>query len=521
MNESGTSWVEDARRRLRDERAPLAAVLLVTALAKAAALLPGYALDDWGNADGPIPILVDDVLHKGRLGHWLLLRAGMALQTEPLSARILYVTLSIAAYALFGWAVVRFWRVPPRGWLPVAAAVLVANHPYTVEIFTFRNGLPPAGIVLAILASLLHLAVRPAPRLLLGSLLFAAAASFYQIALHFALMVTLVGFAVRCARALGAPDPRPPDPGGATWMPSRLLADRDVRFLLYVVGGSLLYALAGRIVWGLMGVRESFFEMLSPRELPQRIAEVSRHVWATMAGTNPLLPTLVQRIFALVLLGIVCGLLWTVSTRSDKKSALARAIAIIALLPAAWLWSVGLFLVLRGYWPVARSMAHVGILWGGSLVIAALLLPWAVTRRALAVIAATIAVSFVGVSEQILDDQRRLNMRDMLLVDRMVARIETLPGLDQARRVIFAGHRPWHPSGPMQTQWGDLNLSALGAYWSNGALLREVSGHDLSSTKAPEDEAAAASYCAEHDPWPSPDAIGLQGQLIVICLSSP
>ena len=36
--------------------------------------------------------------------------------------------------------------------------------------------------------------------------------------------------------------------------------------------------------------------------------------------------------FSLVLVGIVCGLLWTVSTRSDKKSALARAFAIVALL---------------------------------------------------------------------------------------------------------------------------------------------------------------------------------------------
>ena len=138
------------RRQLR----PFLLVLAVTALAKGTALLPGYSVDDWWPAlDGPGNLLRD--VGKGRVGHWLFLQMSMALHAEPNAARVSYVLLASATRTGFGLAVVRFWGVRGNGWLPIVSAALIANHPYTCEIFTFRIGLAPAAAVMALLAIVL------------------------------------------------------------------------------------------------------------------------------------------------------------------------------------------------------------------------------------------------------------------------------------------------------------------------------------------------------------------------------
>lgn len=74
------------RVELERQRLPLLIVLGITLLAKGGALLPGYSIDDYQPAsDGPHALL-GDVLSKGRVGHWLFLKAAMILQIEPNAA---------------------------------------------------------------------------------------------------------------------------------------------------------------------------------------------------------------------------------------------------------------------------------------------------------------------------------------------------------------------------------------------------------------------------------------------------
>jgi hypothetical protein len=132
-----------------------------------------------------------------------------------------------------------------------------------------------------------------------------------------------------------------------------------------------------------------------------------------------------------------------------------------------------------------------------------------------------ILISFVGVNEHILDEQHRLNMRDLLQANRVIARLESLPGFDRSRSVAFVGDRASYPMGLQRTQWGDMNISAFGAVWSQVNLLREASGYDLRLSTAPQERAAAEAYCSGAEPWPAQGSAVLRDGLAIICFGPP
>lgn len=503
-----TTFISDVRTRLASQRIPLLIVLALTLLAKGGALLPGYAVDDYGaSADGPGGLLVD-VLEKGRVGHWLFLRIVMALQVEPNAAQIFFVSFSIAAYAFFGLAVARFWEVHGNGWLPVAAASIVANHPYTCEIFTFRVGVSLAAFVLALLSLLLFLASRPRRHLLLGAVVFALALLLYQIALHFALMIVLMGAAIALCRHLQNRPARRP-----------LLENRNIRLLLFIVFGGILYVLAGVLFGRLIGIDNVYFGILPPSGILPRLAEATAYILKTFARPNVLVPPAIQVTFGLVVGCLMIGLIRVASRQPVRGSSFGLAVCIVLLLGCALLWSIGVFLFIEGWWPVPRSMAHVGIFWAGCLVLAALTMPLRSVTVGLSAAAVVTLISFVGVNEHILNEQHRLNRRDLLQADRIIARLEALPGFDAIRRVAFVGGRAWYPIGLQRTQWGDLNISAFGTPWSQVNLLREASGYNLLWSKDPQETAAAEAYCAGAEPWPAQGSVALRGDVAFICFA--
>jgi hypothetical protein len=506
---------------LAGERTPLLIVLVLTLLAKGGALLPGYSIDDYGaTVDGP-GALLGDVLRKGRAGHWLFLKAAVALQAEPNAARILFVSASIVAYAVFGLAVVRFWGVRGNGWLPVAAAGIIANHPYTCEIFTFRIGLPLAMLVMVLLSFLLFLASLPHLYLVGGGLTFALALSFYQIALHFAFMVFLLGAAIGLCRFLTDRPTSTTNQPESSWFDFwRLFGTRNVRLLSFILFGGFLYFLAGVLFGKLIGLKGGYFEILPLSSLPPRLSDATKTILRTFVRPNVLVPAAIQVTFALIVASFGIGLLWTVFRRPIRGSSFWVATGILLLAGCALMWSLGVFLFLQGFWPVPRSMAHVGIFWAGCLVLAASMpLPW--VARGLSMAAAAVLISFVGVNEHILDDQWRLNMRDLFQANRIVTRLETLPGFDRTRRVAFVGKGVWYPIGLPRTEWGDMNISAFAPTWSQVHLLQEASGYDLQLSTDTQERAEADAYCAGAEPWPAQDSVVLRDSLAIICVGPP
>jgi hypothetical protein len=164
-------------------------------------------------------------------------------------------------------------------------------------------------------------------------------------------------------------------------------------------------------------------------------------------------------------------------------------------------------------------MAHTGVLWGGCVVLAALAQAGRLLRRLQAALVVIVLLSFVGASERVFVDQWQLNLRDIQLANRIVARLERHPGFAEVRRVVVIPGRAWYPTGPAPTQWGDMNVSAFTAFWSQVEVLRETSGYNIHRSTIPAELAVADAHCASVAPWPERQAVKVTGELAVVCLA--
>lgn len=494
--------------------------LFVTTLAKGAAFLPGNSLDDYAPYVEDAPSLSQLVLskgEKGRFGSAVLNWCLHLLQLDPGHAKFFFVFCSIVVASLFAALVVRYWNLDRTRWLAVLMACIVANHPYTAEIFTFRLALGISVFPLAIL-SLLLVPRRWSPRLVAaGTALFAMALSIYQVALPYCLMIVAVGAAIWLTRYLVL--------GSASGWPQRIVSllsmrrlvrHRNTALLGCAVFGTALYAVLTIILT--FALRVSLVErthLLPVHQWDDRTQVVFDELKFRLVEPGPLVSRLPQGMLLLILLSALAGLLWRTRTWFRPRP-LLLLLSVVALLLAALVWSFGPLLLLAEFWPSPRVMAHMGIFWAGVLAISYLCFgPRA--RAALAVLVVLIVLSFIGSNNRIFNEQFRLNVRDAHKANRIIARLEALPGFWGIKKVAFNGVN-WSYPIRFQTLDHDMNVSAFGADWSKVALLAEISGYNLPLAEEEADLAAAAEYCRGVEHWPGPQSVAIQGPLAIVCL---
>jgi hypothetical protein len=494
--------------------------LAVTALAKGAAFLPGYSIDDYSrmvHGAQSVTQLVVEKGEKGRFGSAFLSWCLHLVQLDPVGARVFFVACSIVVSAFFAALVVRFWGLDRNGWLAPAMACLVANHPYTAEIYTFRAAIGIAVFPLALL-SLLLIPRRWSPRLLaVGSALFAAALSIYQLVLHSGLMIVSVGAALWLARYLTL--------GGARGWPRRIVSllsiqrlarHRNTSLLVCLVLGTVLYAVLSAILAaGLHMDLSSRTSLLPIPQWSERAHTVAAELESRFWGPDPILAPLTQRMLLLVLAGSLAGLLARTRGWLRPRTPLL-ALSVLALLLASLVWTLGTLLVLAEFWPAPRIMAQVGIFWAGVLALSHQYLGRR-ARPALAALAVLAVLSFLGSNLRVLDEQRRLNLRDADTANRIIARMEAMPGFSEVRFVAVDG-AAWSYPLRFGTVDHDLNVSAFGAAWAKVSILAEISGYDLELAVDEDQIQTAALYCHGLDPWPGPRSVTIQGTMAIVCL---
>jgi len=500
----------------KGDRRVFFATLLVTALAKGAAFLPSYSIDDYYLILQESP-RIDAMLEQARFGQAILSELFSLLQLEPAYATVFFVTLAIFASALLAMLTVRYWNLDRRGWLPAAAACVAVNHPFTTEIFTFHTALGSSMIALA-LFSILLVPRRWSPRLVLaGAGLFAFTLSIYQIVLHFCLMIVSMGAAIWWTRYLLAGARHGwPDRVRSLLTARRILRHRNTALLACAALGTVGYAALNAVLSRALDVKvSSRTALIHFSEVPARARVVWEVLELRFLEPSPLMTPFGKRLLLLLLLGALAGLLWRARPWLRPRAAVLL-LAVLALLAASLVWSVGILMVLAEFWPVPRVMSHVGFFWAGLLAIAYLCFG-RYARQGLAALVALIVLSFIGADNRILKEQVRLNARDTLKANRILERLESLPGFPDVAFVAVDG-KDWHYPLGYSTTDHDLNISAFGAEWSQVAILREVSGYDLNIAKDPGQLALAANLCRSVKPWPDPSSVMIRDRLAVVCL---
>jgi hypothetical protein len=507
-----------AFRDLARQRSPrlFLLVLLVTAVAKGGAFLPAYSIDDYMLAlQEKTPLA--STLSQGRFGQALLIQFLHLIQLEPRFARLFFVTFALAVSSLLAVLVTRHWHLGARGWLPLAAASMVSIHPFTTEIFTFRTALGPSMLAFALFALLLWPRRWSPAGVLAGAAVFAFALSIYQVVLHYCLMILLFGIVIGLTRVLVVGSASGwPERVTSLLSPRRMTRDKNAALLACAVLGTVLYiAINAVISWALQVTLASRTTLLSPARIGERAGEVWQVLRYRFLAPSPLLGQGPKGLLLLLLAVALTGLLAKARPWLRPRPMLLL-LAIIALLAAALVWTVGIIIVLADFWPVPRVMSHTAVFWAGVLAIAYQCSGVRV-RQALGFLSLLVVLSFIGSSNRILGDQIRLNVRDMAKASRILLRLEALPGFSGTEVVAVDGATWTYPLG-FATSDHDMNISAFGAGWAQVAILREVSGYDLKLAENDAQKAAAAAYCRGVLPWPGPESVTARDGLVIICL---
>jgi hypothetical protein len=490
--------------------------LAVTALAKGAAFLPGYSIDDYYLVlqEKPLP----SALSQGRFGQDALVRLFRLLELDSQSGRVFFVAFAILVSSLLATSIVRYWNLAAAGWLPVAAAAIISIHPFTTEVFTFRAALGIIMCSLALLVPLLALRRWSPAGVAAGACLFAFTLSVYQMVLQYCVMIVLMDAAIGLSRVLvvGSASRWPPRVASLlSWR--RLARHRNTALLACAALGTAAYmlvnAVARRLLHVALGKR---FGLLSRHETGER----ARAVWNVLSyrflAPSPLLSQFAKGLLLLLLLAALVGLAVRARPWLLQRRSVLLLPAVAALLAVAAVWTVGIVMVPQTFWPVPRVMSHVGVFWAGTLAIAYRCAGTRI-RWALALLSLLIVLAFIGSSGRILDDQLRLNARDAAKASRILARLEALPGFTGTEPVAVNGTSPDFPLR-FRTHDMDMNLSAFSADWAKLAILREISGYDLKPAEDQAQKAAAAAYCREVGPWPGPQSVIIRDRLAIICL---
>ena len=256
-------------------------------------------------------------------------------------------------------------------------------------------------------------------------------------------------------------------------------------------------------------------EFLTPSQVGTRLAQVGRLLQSRLWTGDALVGGFTQGLLLLVLFGALAAVF--VRARAWRRPrAFALFLGFLALVGVSVVWTAGLLLVLREFWPAPRVLSHIGILWGGLLAVWYLCSGrWA--RKGLAVLSGAIVLSFIGSGNHILDDQLRLNHRDALRANRIVARLEALPEFSRLQTVAVHGGGWAYPLG-YRTVDHDMNISAFAPSWSKVSILRELSGYNVNAPADEATRAAAAAYCREARPWPAPESVVQRDRLAIVCL---
>lgn len=486
------------------------------------ALLPKYSIDDYYLLQ--IQPRVRIMIQQGRFGQALLVGLLRALRLDPGYSYVFFVVVAFATWAFLALAVVRWWGLRRRGWLPVAAGCLIAIHPFTTEIFTFRTALGTSTLALTLFSLLLLPRRWPPRQIAAGTALFALTLSIYQVVLHFALMILLLGGACGIARylAIGAKLGWSRRWAGLCTF-DRIRRHRQTALATCIALGTGVYFLASRAVLAFYGFPAiSRTQFIPVAGVGRRLAEIKTLLQARLLLPDPLLSPLAQQLSLLLLVMAVGGLLARKAAWVPRRSALLTWAA-VGLIAAGLIWSAGLILVLEEFWPTARVMSHIGVFWAGVLAVA-----WTVSgrwrRAALAGAATLVILSFIGSDNRILDDQQRLNQRDAMTANRIVARLESLPRFREIETVVVKGGS-WRFPQPIATADHDMNISAFGAEWAKVQLLNEISGYrwkwgpdELQAMPGKAETRLAEAYCRGVEPWPGPQSVAIQDRLAIVCL---
>lgn len=479
-------------------------VVALSFIARFQSLLPGYSIDDYGFANqAPPEWLGHQAVAQGRILSHVLLAALARLGAAPPRAAPLGIFLLTVVLVAVGLWTCRSWGLRDRFGESLIVVSCIALHPYQAEIFTFRTAVLFFAVALAVTFVAIESCTRSKARWLLSLCALTCALSIYQNVLNYVFLAMLFAVVFRLA-GCGA---RERD----WWLNLRSRAT-------LVLASVVLYMLSASVVTRISTVpfsqRTAFLRL---DEIGSRLVLLYHLGVKVFLQDEPILPiackVLLLSVFAVGFAAYAADSLMKRKNGPLARTTLALTLAGLVGVPLC----VGLQLILHAWWPVPRVLSQTSIFWAGMIGLIYASVNMAV-RRVLLVGLVVIFISFIGINNQIFNDQLRVNMRDLATANRILMRIEALPESDQITAIVFNGG-VWSFPSPIRTVEGDMNISGFYASWANLELMNELTGDDFKHG-SPEMVAKADSYCKSAAKWPALKSVTKIDTAAVVCFAS-
>lgn len=381
--------------------------------------------------------------------------------------------------------------------------LIFSIHPFTTEIFTFNEAVLYCSISIFLGAVALAVARGPASYgAYLGcALLIGFAVSVYQLVLNYMAAAILLAFVVRLM------DRKTQDARGLRGF------EAELQMAAVAAAGVLLYLCALVVLFRVSGATpDGRADISGLLDIRQKVADVVRAIRFVFWPPEGLIPAGVSWLF----LGVLAASLGAVALRLLRARRLVEIVAMIALVALALLAAIGVTVVGRTVWLVPRTLSAYALVSG-----AVLMLGWRVSggwaRAALALALVLLTVSFIGRDNNIFYDQRRVNLWDVQQANRIIGRLEALPGFSSVRTLAMVGGS-WGRPVALSTTVGDMNVSAIGVGWTQLPLIEQATGYRFAAPN-PAERAEAERYCDGVASWPAPEASIVRADLAIVCLA--
>jgi hypothetical protein len=494
--------VSTSREYWERVRPAFLAGILVSILARGQALFGSlYSIDAYYVAKKSFNEEIAYNLADGRFLRALLWRLQELLGFSPLASEAASLALAtvaiVAAAILFGEAI--FGKhASDKIWFFV---VIFTLHPFLTEYFYY--GEVALGIALSVLFAALAVRLTDAAlplrtSIVASAIAVVAALATYQVTIGFIIAGLILASAMEaCAEA------------GPTLR--RQIGVRTAAFVL----GSGIYGLC-LLALRLMRPAVADGRVFSPggTGLGERLEGLGHAILRALVPPDGIVATPVAVISGILVACGVIVIVVSIGRRYGRLAAITAGLLVACALAAACAPSV----LSRTPWLAPRLLSPSALVFA-TLAVACLPQIPSWRRHAWMACAGILVLGYVAADASILFDQRRVNLWDHQLANRIVARLEQQPGFASIRRLAVVGRLPAHPF-PLQTTDHDMNSSAFGAPWSKVGVIEQASGL-IFDPASEADIQIARTYCGEHDPWPGPGAVTATSQLGIVCLSRP
>jgi glucosyltransferase GtrII-like protein len=310
-------------------------------------------------------------------------------------------------------------------------------------------------------------------------------------------------------------------------MVSKLVSNeiRTVKDILYSAPTRALCVTAGSVgVYGLLllfirilfGIpvdgRMDLSALLTPAGLLSKFSSLNVALDSFFWPTAGLLSKFGSILLALLIMSSV-GLVLLKTARAGR---IIHAVVATVLMCGGVIGSLFPQLAGQIVWLVPR------VLWPAIVPVSAILsLGWIclpVRARPLAVLSLLIlCLAFVGGSNRIIFDQRRVNLWDVNQANRMIARLEPQSGFTRITTMAMVGG-DWRRTAALPTATGDMNISAFSARLAQLGVIQEATGYRF-YVPTEEQSLAANEYCRSAETWPAEGSAVVIGSVAVVCLT--